>query len=125
MITGVIRGKALITYTRVEDSPYMREPRFDVHVAIQSCTPGRKADGSWCAADSAQEDLGLGVNLSGFRPSITRRMKVGETWRIAVVFELTYSRDYWGEHDIDADFPKARVLRRQRAKTIYITKGKR
>jgi hypothetical protein len=104
MIMMVFTGKALLVITRNEDvSGY----HWDITPYIQSINT---------------DDPGGEVNEAFYfimshdyhpAPAAAYRMDVGDTIRVAVTFELHFSRDYWGECDSDLYLTKERVLRKQ------------
>ena len=121
MITAIVRGKALLVYSRRFGDPVPSAP--EVSVFVQSASHLLPPEGrSIPPRDLAADDLRLGGYLPGFRPECVKadRIKKGETLRVYVTYELTYTRDYWGEHDIECSFPSSRILRRQQAKTPYM-----
>lgn len=54
-----------------------------------------------------------------------RRMKEGERVRIYIRFYLEYSRDYWGEHDVEGHIAYIRTLRKHKAGKYYEPKADR
>ena len=104
MVTRIISGKALLVIERRD----CEADRYETN-----------AFGRWNLAD----DLGLiGDGLPG--PGCVWRLKLqpGERVRVAVSFYLVYSTDYWGECDVDIEYRRCRVLRRQRAPKFYVSK---
>lgn len=114
---STIKGKALLVITRLHEAD--RQPRYDVHAFIQSCS------GSWEHRDAAQEEFQhLHYDVLPL-PAPAYRLVPGETLRVHVVFEFSYSQDYYGEADVDLDYHKTRVLRRQKPHTRYSTLRKK
>lgn len=54
-----------------------------------------------------------------------RRMKEGERVRVYIRFYLEYSRDYWGEHDVEGYIAYIRTLRKHKAGKYYEPKADR
>lgn len=109
-----IKGKALLVITRVSDS------MFDVHGFIQSCS-SRHPDG----ADAVQDEFQHMRFEIHPLPVDSRKIGLGETWRIAVTYECSWHHDdFTGEYDSGLYFDKVRVLRRQKARDRYVTKRK-
>ncbi len=54
-----------------------------------------------------------------------KRLKEGERVRIYVRFYLEYSRDYWGEHDVEGYITYIRTLRKHKAPKYYWSKADR
>lgn len=110
---SLISGKALLVITS-NGASY----GADVYAFVQSATGGKYAH------ECAHEDLPMLVESYGLSPlKAFERMPEGETIRVAVAFDLVYSKDYWGECDVDLVIRKVRVLRRQKARSgRYIAK---
>lgn len=109
-MSGCITGKALLVLTRQENRDGYQ---FDVSAFIQS------SSGGWEQRDVAQEEFcHLGYDVLPAPPP-AYRLKVGETMRIAVVYEITYHTYSDGEVDVDLDYRKVRVRRHQRPKERY------
>jgi hypothetical protein len=110
-IYGTSKGKALVIVERLED--YGQEMRFSTWLFVQSCSttgPGTRED----SMDDLREQFSMWDYQIFPPPSQVFRMAVGDRMRLAVVYEVEYSRDYWGEYDSALLIHKARVLRHQR-----------
>lgn len=116
MSMSVITGKALLV---IESSGANYSP--GVHAFIQS------AQGGEYAHECAYEDLPMLVEfdgLPGLKPF--KKMPEGEVLRVAISFTLVYTKDYWGECDVNLEVNRCRVLRRQKPrKSPYISKKDR
>jgi hypothetical protein len=112
---SVVYGKALLVIKRLEPE---RE-RYEVTAFLQS------ASGGEYASDSAHQDFELLGSGALPLPSAVYGLGVGETVRVYVVYEFLYTCDYWGEWDVRLHYKKERVLRRQRARKVYIPKAER
>lgn len=111
----MIKGKALLVLTRLNEDD--ADPRYEVTAFIQSCSGDE--DSRDCAIE---EFTHLEYDIHPV-PGQARRLTPGETIRLSVVFEINYSRDYWGEWDSWLEFHKVRVRRRQKERVSY--RGKR
>lgn len=112
----IIIGKALLV---IESGGPEYSP--SVHAFIQSATGGEYAH------SCAHEDLPMLVELHEL-PDLKpfKKMPEGEVLRVAISFTLVYTRDYWGECDVDLEVNKMRVLRRQKPrKERYVSKKDR
>lgn len=113
---SIITGKALLV---IESSGPNYSP--SVHAFIQSAWGGEYA------RDCAYEDLPMLVELYGL-PDLKpfKKRPEGEVLRVAVSFTLVYTKDYWGECDMDLKIGRCRVLRRQKPrKERYVSKKDR
>lgn len=110
---SVIFGKALVVVTSNGTGCLPC-----VHAFIRSATGGEYA------LDAAHEDLPMLVELYGLPPLKSfKKLPEGEKVRAAISFSLVYTRDYWGECDVDLELHKVRVLRRQKPpRERYISK---
>ena len=109
-----IYGKALMVMTRLDTGPGKHCWHSEVY--IQSCS------GSLLHRDSAREEL-WNVDYDILpAPGPAYKMEIGETIRLSVNFLLTYHRYFDGEVDVDLEYPKVRVLRRQKAPKYYTGK---
>lgn len=107
-----LKGKALLVITRVSHGI------FDVHGFIQSCS-SRHPGG----ADAVQDEFQHMRYEIHPLPVGSRKIALGETWRIAVTYECNWHYDeFTGEWDSELYFGKVRVLRRQKPRHRYITK---
>lgn len=107
----MIKGKALLVITRLHEDG--DRPKYDAHAFIQKCV------GRWENRDAAQEEFQhLEYDVLPL-PGPAYKLIPGETIRVHVVFEFSYSKDYFGEVDVDLDYRKVRVLRRQRPNKLY------
>lgn len=114
MASCYVKGKALLVITKTSE----KRDRYDTWPFIQHYS------GAWQDRDSAQEDLCI-VGSGHPLPISGKRMKLGETVRVAVTFEIHYHSDYWGEWDSKLTYSKVKVLRRQKPKVRYISKKDR
>ena len=115
-IDAVIKGKALLTIERL-DSEWVP---FEVHAFVQSCSMGGES-----TRDMIAEDFGLLDTDTLPVPSIGHKLREGEKATVSVVYEFTYSHDYFGEYDVGLCYHKERVLKRPRPHMRTIKKGRR
>lgn len=107
-----LKGKALLVITRVSDS------MFDVHGFIQSCSTTSPE-----GVDAVQDEFQHMRYEIHPLPVDSRKIGLGETWRIAVTYECGWHHDeFLGEWDSELYFDKVRVLRRQKPRERYVTK---
>lgn len=111
----MITGKALLVIEAL-DCEYVP---FQVYPYLQSCNGGEEY------SDVALENFQLLDTATLSLPDAAYKMSVGEVIRVSVVYEFTFSCDYYGEYDVDLLYNKQRVLRKQKAKPRYISKNKR
>lgn len=109
------KGKALLVITATGS----KWVPFDTHAFIQACS------GSLDHRDCAQEDFSLLDTASLPLPKAAHKLKEGETVRVNIVFEFEHTTDYWGESDIDLNYLKERVLRKQGPRKTYFPKGRK
>lgn len=106
----MIKGKALLVITRRESD---HGNSFDVGAYIQKC------GGHWERRDVAQDNFQhLEYDVLPLPPQ-AYKLAVGETIRVHVVFVFTFHTYDDGECDVDLEYEKVRVLRRQAAPKYY------
>lgn len=107
MIVGLTTGKALLVITRMHSEIWPDRFTFEVTPYIQSCS------GNEWAREAAKQDFTL-LNYDILSaPRAAYKLKVGDKIRVHVVYEFAYTRDYWGEDDVELVYHKEKVLRRQ------------
>lgn len=108
----MITGKALLVIEALggEHVP------FQVYPYLQSCNGGE------ICYDVAFENFQLLDTDTLPLPDAAYNMSVGDVIRVSVVYEFTFSCDYYGEYDVDLQYKKQRVLRKQKARPRYISK---
>lgn len=104
----MIKGKALLVTERTS------EKHWDVCAFIQSCS------GTEDHLMAAEENFQLLEYDCLPLPNCAHKLAIGEVVRVHVVFEFSFSTDYFGEHDVDLEYSKQRVLRRQYPKPKYL-----
>lgn len=109
-VTGRIAGKALLVIDKQDSRyiPYVVRPLI--------LTPYARKEGENWAHEGAQEDIEACFISGHIQIGAMKRMAVGDRIRLAVTYELIYSRDYWGEHDVDLELHRCRLLRYQKGK---------
>jgi hypothetical protein len=103
MIVGSASGKAVLVIDRL-DSKYVP---FSVQACIESCSGGDR--------DYVTNDFECLDTQSLPVPDAARKLKVGQRVVVRVVYEITYTRDYWGEYDVELEYLKQKVIRRYKA----------
>lgn len=101
--TGVVKGKALLVIERLDS----KLVPFEVAVFIQSCSLPNKEEAVF------SDDFGLLNTDTLPNPDAAYKLKVGGRVWVSVVYEFEYTRDYWGEYDVDLHYHRQRVLKRQ------------
>lgn len=107
-MSAFVAGKALLVVTR--DSSYCNG--WGVRAITQHLT--YSSDNRCAAMYWASEELELLEWDAERLPGCTRRMKEGDTMRIAVTFSVDASVYWDGEGDTELSITKARMLRHQR-----------
>ena len=103
----MIKGKALLVIERISKDHWYVCP------FIQSCNGGEDH------RMAAEENFQLLEYDCPPLPNCAHKLAIGEVVRVHVVFEFNFTTDYFGEHDVDLEYAKQRVLRRQYPKPRY------
>lgn len=111
---STVYGKALLVITREHEEG--ESPRYCVTPFIQSATGGKYAH------ECAYQDFDLLTYETLPVPNAARKLRPWETVRVYVVYRFCYTKDYYGEGDVDLDYRKERVLRWQRPRPYYESK---
>lgn len=106
----MVTGKALLVITRLADASW-GEKHWDVHAFVQSCSSKHYAD-----YDSLYETFALMEWDLIPLPSVAHRINVGDTARVAVVYEMHYPSRGNEDDGPDLYLNKVRTRRIQRAK---------
>jgi hypothetical protein len=123
--TAIVHGKALVSLRRGElfKAGWRCSPK--VEVFVQSAQYAMAGPGHTDPHDFIHEDINTWFSLYGDKQFLSK-MPTGGTVRFWMQYELTYTRDYWGECDFDLEpTGKIRFLRRQYPKPWYISKADR
>lgn len=101
----MFKGKALLVIDRLE-CKNAREFHWNIELhqfSLNRDDPGGEVREAF---DYAEWDM-----LPA--PAAAYKMEVGDRIRVLVHYELHFTTDYWGEHDMELYYERERVLRRQ------------
>lgn len=111
---STIKGKALLVIDRWGENQSCGGWRGEVHAFIQSCSSAH-----WGAYEAVQEMFQhMEYDLVPLPPAAYKMPFYGRI-RVVVTYEVSFSADYFGEHDSNLEITKSRVLRKQFPKERY------
>lgn len=112
-----VTGKALLVITRLHEDG--ASAHYEVHAFIQSCS---HAD--WSYRDAVIDEFQHCEWDLHPLPNAAYKLAQGETIRVAVVYDIFWPRySFYDDSNSDLTYRKTRVLRWQKPRERYISKG--